>query len=38
MEGKRKGDNVPALTAKQWGLIALSRDIVTDAERILEDH
>ncbi|QIE30190.1 hypothetical protein [Caballeronia sp. SBC2] len=38
MLGKLKGDNVPALVAKQWELIAKCQDIVVDCEKILEDH
>ena len=38
MLGKLKGDNVPALVLKQWELIAKCQEVVTDCEKILEDH
>jgi hypothetical protein len=38
MLGKLKGDNVPALVAKQWELIEKSQEIIADCEKILENH
>jgi len=38
MLGKLKGDNGPALVAKQWALIAVLQETIADCESILEDH